>query len=686
MSLTPEALSTGQQRSLEELKGRRKQRLGIVLSLIAVSIICCFAYASVTATQRIPKYLELRQALSSSSDALQTLVITVDRSHDWLRRHGTSFEFHTFNALTTTAYSILVSFAGTDASSHGALAASSIAISGSLLRIAFLFLACMRIWLIAIVFGIVRKIWYFKPHHANEFLGLTGNGRFYYSGIRVGLDTLADDGAPDLHVRGLICLPVVEGSALDSSKVTALLKKYNAYNETNKELLAIVLAHKHYPAYLDIESGQSEIQTRYLDEGLDVQTTHLLQELLTVFDTVGSVERTADTDELPTGTAGLPALSESNGKIPAHVYAQQVARLAVRVLTPALRKALSDISATHVATVILSLQAAKCLGYEKAGAAWIQKTSFLQLSGRAVLHSTEHYGTEYSYQERGLIRQALIYASRRSVFGPVALPVDISRPVQALRSWSELLLANPVTLQAVADRVELYCLCWELEKRFRQAFVAGLQEGKQELVEGIYYSQQDMIFVPLKNLLRILLQVVPKEAIDRLSSLTAAVSDREQGGRIYAPEDQETDLQIPPYMKVLAPLTSSEKQEIITDHACSEKDINRWDALRMILFSYSWLGRQIGHVAVPDSSIVFAILKNPDAAQGVNKLGLVGERGVVPIRASRVRETIGSTWKRHCIGVHSVAIADQVADFEALLNGKDVKGSEDLGSTKTLAV
>jgi hypothetical protein len=611
---------------------------------------------------------------------LRKLLISVDDYHAWFERRGTSYEYRAFNALAFTMYSSIASFSSGDTVNFAV-----VSIAGITLRMAYLFLACLRLWLLALIFGIVSRVWNIRPHEANEFLGQVGNGRLYYSGIRAGVDKVADDGAPDVHVRGLICLPEVEHSTAEQSPIAKVLKRFEALNKTNTELLAIILAHPDYPSYLDHEKGLAPVKEAYADEGLIAQTEHLLSALLTLHQQIAGAG--VDPEQVQTVSASeMPVLSETGGKVGPQVYAQMVSRAADRVLTSSLKKALAEVTPTHIATTVLAMQAAKCLGYEKTGGMWTEKTSFLQLSARAVLHSTANYSQEYAYQERGLIRQALIYASRRSVFGPVALPVDISRHVQALRSWSELLIALPPKLDAVADRVELYCLCWELQKRFRQGFCAGFKEGRQELVEGVYYSKQDMLFVPLKNVLRVLLQVVPKEIIDRMAELTAQASKLQQGESLYEDDDSQVEQKIPPYLKILAPLTDQELDTLVADHELTRKDLTRWDPLRMILFSYSWLGMQIGHVAVPDNSIVFAIMKSDDPAAQANELGLIGTKGMVPIRGSRLRESLNGSWRQYCVQVNSVAIADGKADFEALLRGEEAKGSEDLGSTKALAV
>ncbi len=60
-------------------------------------------------------------------------------------------------------------------------------------------------------------------YEGRDLLGQMGNGRLFYSGARAGLFKMADNGAPDVQVRGLACPPEASQEAVLSSSLFKVL-------------------------------------------------------------------------------------------------------------------------------------------------------------------------------------------------------------------------------------------------------------------------------------------------------------------------------------------------------------------------------------------------------------------------------------------------------------------------------
>ena len=91
--------------------------------------------------------------------------------------------------------------------------------------------------------------------------------------------------------------------------------------------------------------------------------------------------------------------------------------------------------------------------------------------------------------------------------------------------------------------------------------------------------------------------------------------------------------------------------------------------MRVILNSHGWLARRVGDYSVPESSIVFGILRGCAKDQQPNDLGLVGQPGMIPIRASRFEGRWGRDWSRRFIYARSANMAETREHYEKLMKG-----------------
>ena len=116
----------------------------------------------------------------------------------------------------------------------------------------------------------------------------------------------------------------------------------------------------------------------------------------------------------------------------------------------------------------------------------------------------------------------------------------------------------------------------------------------------------------------------------------------------------------------MKPLTFPEMKRLSDLHGVSLELLKAWSPLRAVLSNFAWLARRVGNSSVPDSALVFVVLK---AMEGAAQSGdVVGKCAMVPLRGSRLRERFGPSWQSHFVLVDAVAMAENREEFEHLIS------------------
>jgi hypothetical protein len=149
-------------------------------------------------------------------------------------------------------------------------------------------------------------------------------------------------------------------------------------------------------------------------------------------------------------------------------------------------------------------------------------------------------------------------------------------------------------------------------------------------------------------------------------------------------EESADSAMVPSYERVAAPLSHVEIKALAEIHGLSLEDARDWSSLRLILNSFGWLARRVGDSTVPESSIILAVLQVGVGVSGANALGLRGEKGLVPIRASHVEAVWGRSWRNRLNLVEQVRMAHDLDDFEKLLKGIDEREEELITSSPNI--
>ena len=625
---------------------------GIILALALVTV----AFVHLLSSGGIQE--SLQQLESAQSEWSVNLANQYRESRSWLSRHGIRSEAVVYDDLSHLIFSFVLML---DADSNpSTFSRILIGISTGLLRASFIVIASFRLWILAIILAAIWGLTSRKVHKESDFLGQSGNDRFFYSGIRADLAGIVEEGGPATYLKGLACPETKSVTEAKLSSLGKILEHYGALNNTNLALSAIILAHEETPAYVAPHGEDAKLLDSFTGAGLLANVEEILQQLLELHSSYRSSIGAADTE------SSLAAIGVDSGQ-----YAELLKIGTNRVLTATLKQELASIPADQIATLILAFEAGKVMAYGFDSGRWLRKSNFPQLCARAILHSVVAFAEEYDFSTRQELRRALVYGSRKSAFGPVRFPIDLSLKSRAMRQWVELLMACPHELNAVTDEVELFGMVCELKSGWDNTLIEAISNNEEQVIQGIYSTMTGLFFMPLANVVSVIRRFTDIAELHRLSELVAVVS-RRQAEFIEAQEVQSTDgdaVIIPSYEKIFAPLANEDLNALAEYHGLNVDDIRDWCTFRVILNSFGWLARRVGDYSVPESSIIFAVLKASDGGPDYNHLGLLGKKGMVAFRASRLMEHFGLTWQDKFLQVESASMAENPQDFDKRMNG-----------------
>jgi hypothetical protein len=611
-----------------------------------------------------------RQTLAlSGAEWSEEFVERQDEYRAWLESYGFWFESRFFQRSSTALFRSANSLSG-DQGAISFLTSLLVSLHFAALRILFIILACWKLWVLVIggAFYWAKGAW--RPYQKDDMLGQTGNGRVFYSGIRASLDEVDHEGRPGSQVVGLACPPSVSVEEAQKSEMAATLTQFGASNLTNLSLIAILLKYPDHQPYVAERDEGPKLDAAFKGSGLVKNTSELLKALLALHAEICERGRG---DDLAKEKEPAVAAGATSAKDTSETYAQRIRIAAANVLSPLLISEIQKIPAAQIATIILGLEAGKVMAIGFEGGKWLRKSNFPQLSARAIVHSIAAYSRDYTTAERTLIRRAIIYGSRRSSFAAVRLPVDLSGPARAARQWAELLLCCPHELSSSAAEVELLGLVTEAHDAWAEHLAEMLRGQQRGGLDGAFSTLSNLLLVPVHSVVRILREIVPPERLRRIEQLVQLVNQKQRldflssdlgdaDGEKFSRAVQE---------HVVAPLTFSEVKDLARDHTVSMDVVKDWSALRVVLQMFGWLARRVGDYTVPPSSLIFVALKLEQRTPECNELGLLGARGMVPLRATRLIDEFGKQWSLKFVRATRAKMAVTPEQLEKFLKGAE---------------
>lgn len=529
------------------------------------------------------------------------------------------------------------------------------ATAGIFLRAAFLIFACLHYWLLAIVVGVVIFRQKLIPKRTRDFLGVLDRKRGpFYSGIFAPLRPNLSTSATELSAPGLACPNLAPKKEALDHPLVKILTKFDALNDTNLELVRIILAYRDYPTIVDeervVEEGEDNATPttsfRTNEEGTIEKCA--TESLLALFQALATLKR---------HYAGQDKIDESHFAKDRALLSQRITKLSpltaklVTALTPSRGLALAQLSTAAVASAYLATEAGKYLVYRREGDVFFPISRFPHLQARAVLHSITSYHQEYCADLRMIVRQAIISSRRHGDFGRAFLPVHMPMASRALRDWLEVLFSAPKRREGFAHLVELDSHLEEIHLSFRKELIKRLvSEGmrirrdgddlshlQSQLWKGFAYKS--VVLFPLKEMVEVALRQIDSERLHRVTHLMQITKKLQASLSISA--------RLPGFKRQaeVAEKSALESGGITRAIAEAHQDaplLAGWLILRRLLTRYNWLSTRVGDCAVPPDGLIQAVVL--DRTYG-ERPEVVGLDALVPLRQRRFKELLGAKWE-----------------------------------------
>lgn len=541
-----------------------------------------------------------------------------------------------------------------DFESWGAWSAEAFA--GIILRAAFIIFACFHLWVLALGLGYLIFRYILVPRKTSDILGVLNRNRGpFYSGIYGPLKPNKSASGTDLSSPGLACPQMILRHEALKHPLAKTLNQYGAMNETNINLIRVILAYKDYPATVDEERIAEESEDappavnsfRTNEEGtIESRAMECLEQVLSAHKAL--VAQYSKLNDAPVESDYLKHFSEASEK--AKSLSQFAAKLFM-ALTPSRARALSKIPAEAVASAYLAIEAGKCLVFRREGTVFFPISRFPHLQARAVIQSLNSYHQEYSGDLRLTIRQAIICSRRHGDFGRAFLPVHMSSASRGLRDWLEILFSNPKRREGFGYLSELDAHLEEIHLNFRKEFIkrlvsGGMQERakdaeaiplRERLGKGIAYKS--VVLVPLRELVELTLSGISPGRLRRVSELIQVTKKLQASLSISA--------RLPGFKRQAEEAGKGAYESGGITREMAEKPENApllsgWLIIRRMLTRYNWLSTRVGDSAVPVDGLITAIVLDRSVGE---RPDLIGLDSAVPLRQRRFKELLGPKWE-----------------------------------------
>lgn len=666
-ALSPDLISKKHKRELSQLRrgrGRLFTQIAVV-SILALALLMVFLSVRSGNQSDLKLFEQNRLSLTQGkAEWSRQFVANQEEFRYWLERRGIAFEVAAFDGVSHALFRSANSLISAR-SEPGFFQQILISLHFSCLRVAFIIIACSRLWLAALVLGVLFSYNRFKVHKILDLLGQTGNGRAFYSGIRVGLSDADHLGRPQLQVVGLACPARLTAAEFVKSDFATILDKFGARIATTEHLAAVLLAYPDHPSYVVPRDEEKILANFYGHTSLVKHAALVLNASLELHRRLRNNAGEASIFEFET------IYHPTDNPLSAEQYVELLSRQMERVLTAGMKSEIASLPPSAVATFVLALEAGKVMAYAFEAGRWNQCSQFPQLCARAILHSVPAFSTDFSFDQRRDLRQAIIYASRRSAFAAVVFPVDMSAAARAVRQWSELLQAPPHQLAVVSDEVELLSLVHEAHESWVSVLFEAILSSRSEAIEDTFASPFNVLFIPVSNIVSLLRKAIAPQHIRRIEALSAVVHQKQRLDELSRNQDAEghATQRLSSHQKVFAPLKHDEIKALAELHQVDQETVRDWAALRVVLNSHSWLARRVGDYTVGETSLIFAVLKPHETTADCNEHGLIGRSAMVPLRTTRLAERWGRSLGGKFQQVATATMAENRERFDKLLSG-----------------
>lgn len=575
-----------------------------IIFIIAVELLPIFASGNFVAEKLSSYMVDVKDIADVSS---------YEKFYDFLSSFGTGGELTFFQIVTLLDFKLFLLLYDT----FPKLLPVFVVLSDSILQLVFVMLSSWKVWALVVIYSVVKSMRNVKPYSERDILGVTGNGRLFFSGVRAGIKKCDKNGNPTLHVTGLTCLSSVQETVYKKSAFYELLEKYGASSLTNQYLASIILYYFNYPTFIKEGVGEGNLfedTYEFLSSALEIQA------------------------QMINGNFDLQIPKEDKRKESMFLC-----------LTKNMKTSLKNISPRNLATLIMALETGRILAYDHiSNDRWTRQSNYPHLCARAILHSSPYYGDEYDFDEREVIRKALAFADRKSDFLEIRMPLKMNVQSYTLRQWAELILHYD-NIDLILDELLFFAKSTEIHKIWTRLFVQYIENG--DMLEGNFYvTEGGQLFVKLETIMMLLTDSFKKDLYS-ISSLIKKVYDKREADNLVSQvEQKKLSDDNNSFLKEFSQSTKKELSKFLS----SDEDIVIWQNLRSCLNAFSWLGKRVSDRYVPYSAVIDCkFLTQEDEIKDV--------QGVVLFRTSKLVDFLGERWSEPIEKVKKVKITKATA-------------------------
>lgn len=573
--------------------------VGIVaFTFLIVLLLCSLAYEEGVSEKELFR-LE-NQIASYGSKAAFSYLEDHKVYRRWLESYATLTEYQAFIIGSMLIHSSVGNFSSSRAVSLSR--GLSFAFVRGLTRLLFVISATSRFLILVIVVTFVFSRRNRKEKEGRGFLSHFTPTHSFSGSYTIKFASLGSDEMPDMQLPGLVAVPVIGPESALPEKIKDLFLKYSVHSVTAKHL-AEIIASSH-------------------DAGLFNSTLHFLETFLDAHSTCSSE------DHVPSG--------------------KQQTDLR-RILSAKERKSLCEIKVDVLASLVLSLQAAKTCIHEKRGLRNVQVSNNVLIhEARAMLHSAPALGDDFSLEERQILRRALVFSKNHGNFG---MPTDMSDIERGLSKWVAYLVAPKMDLIELADQLELTTLMRSAYDRWIMELPGLMVRLASDPGIGAFATKGMFLFMPLKQLVPFLRRAIPRDEAFRISYLSELIFQREQIAEMQRDEDS-----FEVSRSITRALRDSEIRELADRNGVALEDLADWSIYRMILSEFGWLPEWIGTSKVPESDVFVVNWANNESTPQL----VESKEGMIALSGEALSQRLGKNWSKRFIDVPHVAVSTAV--------------------------
>ena len=547
--------------------------------------------------------------------------------------------------------------------------------SGSFLRFLFPILTFWPFWLVAFWFSYVIAKKSLQHKTSSSVLGFCDlEGRPFYSGIYGPLNPNNSISGIDHSCPNLACPAQEKESIAEAHQLVKLLKKYRAFNQTNFDLVRVILAHKDYPAEVleerSAEEEDAEEMGAFITNENGTIEESALEGLKAILESHLILAR-LHKENKKVSPRGI-SYKDTSDKLKELIEPlSPLGKILTTCLIPARGKAIASVPPTLVATSFLAIEAGKSLVYDRRNNQFTRISIYPHLQARAVLQSLLSYHSDYKGDGRLIARQAIICSRRHGDFGRAFLPINMPIQSRAIRDWLEILYYNKDKRESMARLCELDAFIEELHLGFKENLSQFVTDSSPEKEAGLFKKGQvhkSVILMPLNNLLDFVFSNVEKAKLSRISELMEITRELQQSLSISA--------RLPGFKRqaIEAAKCKNTAGEIVAELQAQKgggKLVERWFIARRMLTRYNWLSTRVGDYTVPQDGLIQSILIDRSNQQ---KPEIFGLDAVTPLRQRRFQELFGEDWEKdyYASNIHprDIGIFVETKNFKQELSKK----------------